>query len=384
MTKRNSFALGFLLCVVALLWPASATWAQDPEEKNTQEPGAAAKNTPTPEKTGKEQNPAQKNKGESTLGENSMNFPAAQGPVELRPARGTKITLKLSDSSRVAYEAIGRQAKINVLFDPDYVPRNISLDLNGVSLEDALKVVAFQSRSFWRPVTADTIFVAADSPVKRREFEQQVIKTFYFPNVTSSSDLQDIVNGIRTLVEVARIQQMPAYQTIMVRATPEQMAVTERMVNDLNQAKQKTGGEYRLEFKVTEINDDKKSPPKTYTMLIEPHQTAKVRTGSKIPIQTSEKERSYVEVGKKIDCIVRSETEHTVSLHFTVESSEVAPEARPATEPAGTNPVIQQVSMEASVTLELGTPAVVGNFQDPVSKHSFQIEATAVRTKSKE
>jgi hypothetical protein len=73
-----------------------------------------------------------------------------------------------------------------------------------------------------------------------------------------------------------------------------------------------------------------------------------------------------------------------VSLHFTVESSEVAPEALPAAEAAVANPVIQQVSIEASVTLELGMPAVVGNFQDPVSKHNFQIEATAVRTKSKE
>jgi hypothetical protein len=382
MNKRNSFTLAFWLCVMVLLWPASATWAQESEEKNPPELGSPAKNAQ--EKNAKDQNPAPKSKAESTLGDNPMNFPAAQGPVELRPTRGTKITLKLADSSRVAYEAIGRQAKINVLFDPDYVPRSISVDLNGVSLEDALKVVAFQSRTFWRPVTADTIFVAADSPVKRREFEQQIIKTFYFPNVTSPNDLQDIVNGMRTLIEVSRIQQMPSVQTIMVRATPEQMALTERMVNDLNQAKQKTGGEYRLEFKVTEINDDKKSPPKTYTMLIEPHQTAKVRTGSKVPIQTSEKERSYVEVGKKIDCVVRSETEHTVSLHFTVESSEVASDARAGAEPAGANPVIQQVSMEASVTLELGTPAIVGNFQDPVSKHNFQIEATAVRTKSKE
>jgi hypothetical protein len=40
--------------------------------------------------------------------------------------------------------------------------------------------------------------------------------------------------------------------------------------------------------------------------------------------------------------------------------------------------------METNVMLELGTPAIVANFQDPVSKHNFQIEATATRTKSKE
>jgi len=380
MTKRISIA-GSALCAGLLLLTGSLALTQDPTEKPGSDQSTPQKGAE--KKTG-EQNPAEKSRPENTIESNSLNFPSPQGPIELHPARGTRITLRLTDTSRVVYETLGRQAKINVLFDPDYVPRNISVDLNNVSLEDALKVVAFQSTTFWRPVTGDTIFVAADTPIKRREFEQQVIKTFYFPNASRPTDLQDIVNGIRTLVEVPRIQQMPSFQTITVRATPEQMAITEKLIDDINRAKQKTGGEYRLQFKITEVSGDKKGEPKTYVMLVEPHQNGKIRTGSKVPILVSDKEKSYTDVGKKIDCEIRLETEHTVSLHLTVESSEVAADAHGPADAAPLNPVIQLATMETSVTLELGTPALVGNFQDPVSRRNFQIEATATRSKSKE
>src|SRR5215471_18588890 len=87
----------------------------------------------------------------------------AQGPVELRPISDQPITLKITNDSRIIYETIGKLAGINVLFDPDYTSRRIQIELNGVSLQDALEIVAFESKTFWRPVTSNTIFVAQDN-----------------------------------------------------------------------------------------------------------------------------------------------------------------------------------------------------------------------------
>jgi hypothetical protein len=345
-------------------------------------PGALAQTSV--EKGAKEQSTAEREKTES-LTDSQMNFPQPE-LVELRPARGTRITLKLNESSRAIYEAIGQQAKISVLFDPDYTPRNMGVDLNGVPLMDALKIVAFQSRTFWRPVTSDSIFVAQDTQAKRREFEPQTLKTFTFPNVGGPSDLQDIVNAIRTLVEVQRVQQIPSHQSIIVRATPEQLAATEKIVDDLNRTKQKTGGEYRFAFKITETGDDRKTTAaaKTYDLLVEPRQTAKLRIGSKVPIDGGENKKTYTDVGKNIDCTVISETEHTVSLRLAVESSAIGSDEHGAAQSTLGNPVIQGTRVETNVILELGTPTTVGSFQDPGSGHNFQIEVSATRTKSKE
>ncbi len=366
MTKRTCFALMIAVLATMLFSTISSAWAQESATKSA-----------------KEQNPGDKGQNENNLAESEVNFPQAQGPVELRPARGTRITLKMDGPSRAVYEAIGKQAKISVLFDPDYIPRNISVDMTGVSLQDALRIVAFLSRTFWRPVTSDSIFVASDTQAKRREIEQQVIKTFYFPNLSSPSDLQDVVNSLRTLLEIQRVQQVPTFQSILVRGTPEQLAAAEKLVDDLNRSKEKIGGEYRFEFKISETTEGKKIS-KTYTLLTEPQQKGKLRIGSKVPLETSERAYTYTDVGKNIDCVIRSESEHTVSLGLAIEVSAVATDEHGGAGSAHSNPVIEGVHVETNVTLQLGTPTIVSNFQDPVTKRDFQIEATATRTKGKE
>ena len=72
------------------------------------------------------------------------------------------------------------------MFDPDYTARVINVDLNGVTLEEALEITALESKTFWRPVTLNTIFVAHDNPAKRKELEQSVLKTFYLYESFSS------------------------------------------------------------------------------------------------------------------------------------------------------------------------------------------------------
>ena len=76
-------------------------------------------------------------------------------PVQLRPRSGT-ITLRLDGDSRAIYEAVARQGGISVLFDPDYTPRTIHVDVTKASFADALQIVAAESRTFWRPVNSDT------------------------------------------------------------------------------------------------------------------------------------------------------------------------------------------------------------------------------------
>ena len=134
----------------------------------------------------------------------------ALGPVELAPISNSPITLKLTEDSKVIYETVGKLAGINVLFDRDYTSRRIKIELNGVTLEEALEIIAMESKTFWRPVTSNTIFVASDNPAKRKELEQSVIKTFYMTNLSQPTELQDVVNAMRTILEVSRIQQLPS------------------------------------------------------------------------------------------------------------------------------------------------------------------------------
>lgn len=161
----------------------------------------------------------------------------ASGPVDLAPIANTPITLKLSADSKTIYETIGKLAGINVLFDPDYTSRNIRVELNGVTLQEALEITALESKTFWRPVTPNTIFVAADTPAKRKELEQSVIRTFYLTNLSQPNELQDLVNILRTLLDTQRLQQFPSQQAIVIRGTPDQIALAEKLIDDLDKSR---------------------------------------------------------------------------------------------------------------------------------------------------
>src|SRR5499427_7932761 len=197
---------------------------------------------------------------------------SAQGPVELAPISNVPITLKLTEDTKVIYETIGKLAGINVLFDPEYNSRRVRIELNGVTLEDALEVVSFETKTFWRPVTPNTIFVAQDNPAKRKELEQNVIKTFYLSNLSQPTELQDVVNAMRTILEVSRIQQLPSQGAIVVRGTPDQMALAQKLVDDLDKAKP----EVLVEVAVMQVSRDKMhnlgiSPPTSATIALQPN-----------------------------------------------------------------------------------------------------------------
>src|SRR6516225_3653212 len=161
----------------------------------------------------------------------------AQGPVELEAISNVPITLKLTEDTKVIYETVGKLAGINVLFDPDYTSRKIRIELNGVTLEEALGIIALESKTFWRPVTPNTVFVATDNPAKRKELDQSVIKTFYLSNLSQATELQDVVNAMRTLLEVQRIQQLQSQNAVIVRGTPDQLALAQKLVDDLDKAR---------------------------------------------------------------------------------------------------------------------------------------------------
>lgn len=194
----------------------------------------------------------------------------AQGPVELATISNVPITLKLTEDSKVIYETVGKLAGINVLFDPDYTSRRIKIELNGVTLQEALEIIALESKTFWRPVTPNTIFVAADNPGKRKELEQSVIKTFYLANLSQPTELQDVVNAMRTILEVSRIQQLPSQNAIVVRGTPDQMALAQKLIDDLDKAKP----EVIVEVAIMQVSRDKVhtygiNPPTSATVALQ-------------------------------------------------------------------------------------------------------------------
>jgi general secretion pathway protein D len=121
-------------------------------------------------------------------------------------------------------------------------------------------------------VTPNTIFVAADTPAKRKDVEQSVVKTFYLSNLSQPTELQDVVNALRQILEISRIQPLPSEGAIVVRGTPDQVALAEKLVSDLDKSKP----EVVVDVAVLQISKDKKrtlgiNPPTSMTVQLQPN-----------------------------------------------------------------------------------------------------------------
>src|SRR6201987_2715164 len=203
----------------------------------------------------------------------------AQGPVALAPISNVPITVKLTDKSDTVYRTIGQLAGINVLLDPDYTPRPIKVELNGVTLEEALEITALESKTFWPPVTSNTIFVAADNPAKRKELEQSVLKTFYLTNLSQPTELQDVVNAIRAVLDVQRVQQLLSQNALVVRGTPDQIALAQKLVEDLDKARP----EVIIDIAIMQVSKDRSrtlgiNPPTSATIQLQNNITSGTTT----------------------------------------------------------------------------------------------------------
>ena len=162
---------------------------------------------------------------------------AMGAPAELKPLSNEPLTLHMTEDAKVIYQAIGRAAGVNVLFDPDYTSKSVKVDLNNVSLQDALRIVGTMSNTFWRPVTSNTIFVAQNTRGKRTELDEQAVQTFYLTNAWQQNDLQDVQTAVRNVMPNAKVYGVASENAIVMRATPDELLLAQKLINDLDKAR---------------------------------------------------------------------------------------------------------------------------------------------------
>ena len=161
----------------------------------------------------------------------------ASMPPEIKPLSRAPISLHMVNDAKIVFDTIGKLAGLTVVYDADFPARRIPVDLNGVTLQQALDIVSMESKAFWKPVTENIIFVIPDQPQKRRDYEEQIVKTFYLSNTVQAQDLTEIVTGLRQLLDLKRLQQLNAQNAIIIRDTPDKLAIAEKMINDIDKAR---------------------------------------------------------------------------------------------------------------------------------------------------
>ena len=152
-------------------------------------------------------------------------------------------------SLREAYLALARAAGVNVTFDPSFQDSTVSLDLKDVGFDQALNALAAAGRTFHRVVDAKVLNVVPDTPTKRREFEQQVVKTLFLSN----ADLKETIDLLRVVLGARRVAPIPGTNALTINDTPDKVAAAERIVGIVD----KRRAEVVVEVQILEVSRNK-------------------------------------------------------------------------------------------------------------------------------
>ena len=177
----------------------------------------------------------------------------AAGPVVLDFKADFPVSIQMTANVDVIYKTIGKLGGFNVLVDPEYKPLKITFELKDVTVREALNMLSVQSKTFWRPLSSNTIMVAADNSGKRKELEQNVMKTFYLRNAATAADLQEAAGTLKGILDLNHIQVTPELRSLTIRGTPDQMVLAQRLLSDIDKPK----SEVVIEVVVMEVSRDR-------------------------------------------------------------------------------------------------------------------------------
>jgi general secretion pathway protein D len=163
--------------------------------------------------------------------------PAARQPLGL-VFRGANL--------REAYQALGKAVGVNFVFDPQFQDSPISLDLRDVPFDQAMNALASVGRTFYRVVDAQVVSVIPDTPAKRREYEQQVVKTLFLSN----ADLKETLDLLRVVLGARKVAPIPGANALTISDTPDKVAAAEKIVDIVDKRK----AEVMVEVEILEVD----------------------------------------------------------------------------------------------------------------------------------
>jgi type II secretory pathway component GspD/PulD (secretin) len=235
-----------------------------------------------------------------------------------------------------------------------------------------LLAVVLVGQSAWGQVTSNSPENAAvkqDNPGSR--VDTRPLQTFYLRNATQPNDANEITVAVRNLLSPqVKIYLVPSQNALIMRATPDELAQAQKIINDLDRPK-KT---YRLTFTISEMDSGKRIGVQHFAMIATSGQRTVAKQGSRVPIVTGSttdgSSVQYLDIGLNFDATM-SENSNGAMLRAKVEQTNVA-EERSGVGPQ--DPVVRQTILESTSFLQAGKPLVLGSMDIPGSTRHLDVD----------
>ena len=176
---------------------------------------------------------------------------AIRAPVAvLSPRSPVPVVIKYADASlEKILESLGKLAGVNILFDEGYRDKKYTVNLSGVTFQEALDQITFVNRLFYKVLDQNTLIIVPEGRQKRGAYDDLMLRTFYLQN----AEVTDTLNLIKTIAKIQTAAGNPSLGSITVVGTLDQLAWAERIIESNDKAR----GEVMIEVQILNVNRTK-------------------------------------------------------------------------------------------------------------------------------
>lgn len=225
--------------------------------------------------------------------------------------------------------------------------------------------------------TTDKAVAAIKQDNSSQRVDLRPMQTFYLANTSQQNDGNEVSVAIRNMLQPdTKVYYVPSQNALIVRATQDQLAMAQKIINDLDRPKKA----YRLNYTVTETDGEKRVGVQHFSMIVAAGQRTVMKQGSKVPIATgsysatgnsgAQTQFTYLDIGMNFDATL-DEFANGVRLRTKVEQLSVAEQLSGV---GAQDPVIRQSALEGASFLAVGKPLVLGSMDIPGSTRHLDIE----------
>jgi Flp pilus assembly secretin CpaC len=204
---------------------------------------------------------------------------ASVDQINLQPAPGKK-SFHMQGDTRQLYTQIGTAFGILMDFDQNLSSRMLRFDLDNVDFYTVMELAGKMTKTFWSPVASREAMIASDTLENRKQYERMALRTFYVGNALSVTDLQDVINVMRTIFDMKLVSMQPGKNTITVRAPREQVEAAASLLDNLMDAKPELLIDVKeYEFDTDNLRDMGLNLPTSFQVFSIPSEIRKVLGG---------------------------------------------------------------------------------------------------------
>jgi general secretion pathway protein D len=152
--------------------------------------------------------------------------------IHLQPTKD-RASFQFRGDVRAMFTQLASSYGMTVEFDDSVTSQQVRFYVDDVDFETALKLASGVSKTMWTALGARQFFVAKDNTENHKQLDRMSLQTFILPPHSATAEVQDIINTLKSVLEVRFVTSGQTADIIEVRAPQPILAACSKLMAQL-------------------------------------------------------------------------------------------------------------------------------------------------------